>query len=191
MRGLKNRDGGIAAIPPSFEVWRDIPGYEGSYQVSSLGRVRSLPRMVPVLNSTSGEVAYARPCPGMILRQAVCDRAGHVSVHLGKYTRGIPVHQLVMLAFHGAPPPGMEAMHLNGNPRDNRPENLRYGTHSENMIDMYRIGKGNLKLTPEEVRQIRFGLYCGWSPRELAEAYGVSSSCIRAIMKGRRYAWVT
>ncbi len=190
---MRNRVGGMAvsaAIPGSFEIWRDIPGYEGAYQVSSLGRVRSLPRMVPVFRD-SGEVAYARPCPGMILRQAVCDRAGHVSVHLGKHCRGIPVHQLVMLAFHGAPPPGMEAMHLNGNPRDNRPENLRYGTHSENMIDMYRIGKGNLKLTPEAVRQIRFGLYCGWSPRELAAVYGVSSSCIRNIMKGRRYMWVT
>ena len=39
---------------------------------------------------------------------------------------------------------------------------------------MYRTGKGHLKLTPEEVRQIRFGLYCGWSPQELADVYGVS-----------------
>ncbi len=189
MRGLKNRDGGIAVIPPSFEVWRDIPGYEGAYQVSSQGRVRSLPRVISVYDSVR-RVSYARPCPGVVLKQAVCDRAGHVSVHLGKHCRGIPVHQLVMLAFHGAPPVGMEAMHLNGNPKDNRPENLRYGTHSENMIDMYRTGKGHLKLTPEEVRQIRFGLYCGWSPRELADVYGVSVSCIRRIGKGRRYAWV-
>ena len=128
--------------------------------------------------------------PGKILRQAVCDRAGHLSVHLGKYCRGIPVHQLVMLAFHGFPPPGLEAMHLNGNPKDNRPENLKYGTHSENMIDMYRKGKGGIKLTPEDVRQIRFALHCGWSLWELAGAYGVSDSCIRDIGKGRSYAWV-
>ena len=81
-------------------------------------------------------------------------------------------------------------MHLNGNPTDNRPENLRYGTHSENMTDMYRIGKGVLKLTPEDVRQIRFGLSCGWSHRELAAVYGVSKTCIRCIGKGWRYAWV-
>ena len=145
--------------------------------------------MVPIHNG-AGQVMYARPCPGVILRQAVCDRAGHVSVHLGRYCRGIPVHQLVMLAFHGCPPPGTEAMHLNGNPKDNRPENLKYGTHSENMIDMYRAGKGHIKLTPEEVRQIRFSLSCGRSPKELAKAYGVSRSCIRDIRKGRRYAWV-
>lgn len=175
--------------PSSAELWRDIPGYVGAYQVSSLGRVRSLPRFVPVHDST-GEVMCARSCPGKVLRQAVCDRAGHLSVHLGKYCRGIPVHQLVMLAFFGPPPPGMEAMHLNGNPKDNRPENLKYGTHSENMVDMCRSGKGNMKLTPEEVRQIRFGLSCGWSPRELAEVYGVSASCIRRVRKGRRYAWV-
>ena len=178
-----------SATPVSAELWRDIPGHEGAYQVSSLGRVRSLPRVIPVYDSVR-QVTYARPCPGKILRQAVCDKAGHVSVHLGKHCRGIPVHQLVMLAFQGCPPPGLEAMHLNGVPTDNRPENLQYGTHSQNMIDMYRKGKGHLKLTPEEVRQIRFGLSCGWSIRDLAAAYGVSDTCIRRIGKGRRYAWV-
>ena len=179
---------GSNAASSSPEVWMDIPGYEGGYQASSLGRVRSLPRQVPVYSKT-GRI-HLRSCPGVVLRPAVCDRAGHVSVHLGKYTRGIPVHQLVMLAFQGAPPPGTEAMHLNGIPTDNRPENLRYGTHSENMIDMYRSGKGRLKLTPEEVRQIRFGLHCGWTMRELAGAYGVSRTSICDIGKGRRYAWV-
>ncbi len=189
MTGLNQGTAALSAAPLSVEIWRDIPGYEGSYQVSSLGRVRSLPRVIPVYDSVR-RVSYSRPCPGKILRQAVCDRAGHVSVHLGKYCRGIPVHQLVMLAFRGYPPAGMETMHLNGNPTDNRPENLRYGTHSENMTDMYRIGKGVLKLTPEDVRQIRFGLSCGWSHRELAAVYGVSKTCIRCIGKGWRYAWV-
>jgi len=187
--GMKNRDGGAAAIPLSGEIWRDIPGFEGSYQVSSLGRVRSLPRTVSVYDSVRG-IAYAKPYPGKLLRQAVCDSAGHLSVHLGKHCRGIPVHQLVMLAFHGFPPPGTEARHLNGNPRDNRPENLAYGTHSENMLDMYRDGYGHLKLSQEEVRQIRFGLACGWSVKELAGAYGVSETSIRRIRKRRRYNWV-
>ena len=189
MRKRGFRDGGSSAIPPSVELWRDIPGYEGAYQVSSRGRVRSLPRYVPVYNSVHG-VSHMRFCPGKILRQAVCDRAGHLSVHLGKYTRGIPVHQLVMLAFCGYPPPGLEAMHIHGDPKDNRPENLKYGTHSENMVDMYRAGKGNIRLTPEDIRQIRFALYCGWSVQELAGYYGVSESCIWRIRRGRRYAWV-
>ena len=189
MRKLLKGAAASAAVPVPGELWRDIPGYEGAYQASSLGRIRSLPRFVSVYDSVRG-ISYARPCPGVILRQAVCDRAGHVSVHLGKYCRGIPVHQLVMLAFHGFPPPGTEAMHLNGNPVDNRPENLRYGTHSENMIDMYKAGKGPLKMTPEEVRQIRFGLCCGLSCRELAAMYGVSDTCIRRIRKGMRYRWV-
>ena len=189
MRNTAKGTAAQSAAPGLPELWRDIPGYEGAYQVSSLGRVRSLPRMISVYDSVR-RISYARPCPGKILRQAVCDKAGHVSVHLGKYCRGIPVHQLVMLAFQGPPPPGMEAMHLNGNPVDNRPENLQYGTHSQNMIDMYRHGKGPLKLTPEEVRQIRFGLACGWSPKELAAVYGVSGTCIRRIQKRRQYAWV-
>ena len=178
-----------SGVAPSCEVWKDIPGYEGSYQVSSRGRVRSLPRLVPVHDRVR-QVSYVRPCPGKILRQAVCDRAGHVSVHLGKHCRGIPVHQLVMLAFHGYPPAGMEARHLNGIPTDNRPENLCYGTHSENMIDMYKEGKGRISLTPEAVQQIRFGLACGCSVHELACMYRVSVSCIRHIRGRRRYAWV-
>ena len=135
-----------SAVPHCPELWRDIPGYEGAYQVSSRGRVRSLPRVIPIYDRRH-QVSYSRPCPGKILRQAVCDRAGHVSVHLGKYCRGIPVHQLVMLAFHGPPPPGMETMHLNGIPTDNRPENLRYGTHSENMTDMYRTTTATSRMT--------------------------------------------
>ncbi len=171
------------------ELWRDIPGYEGSYQVSSLGRVRSLPRYVPIHNRFRG-VTHMRFCPGRILRPAVCDRAGHVSLHLGKHTRGIPVHQLVMLAFYGPPPAGMEAMHLNGDPKDNRVENLRYGTHSENMTDMYRMGKGPSKLSPREVRAIRFGISMGRTYASLARTYGVSTYCIRALAKGKRYRWV-
>ena len=171
------------------EIWRDIPGYEGSYQASSRGRIRSLPRYVPVYSNTR-QVLFSRLCGGKILRPSVCDRAGHVSVHLGKHCRGIPVHQLVIRTFFGPPPAGMEVMHLNGIPTDNRPENLRYGTHSENMIDMCRKGKGALKLTPEQVLQIRSSLSGGLSCRELARRYNVSTACIRHIKKGRRYAWV-
>ncbi len=189
MRKTMNGAAASAAVPVSRELWRDIPGYEGSYQVSSLGRVRSLPRVIYVEDHVRG-IVCAKPYPGKILRQAVCDRAGHVSVHLGKYCRGIPVHQLVMLAFHGFPPPGTEVMHLNGDPRDNRPENLKYGTHSENMIDMYRSGKRPQKLTPEDVCQIRFALACGWSAKELAALYGICVSYVRRIGNRRRRVWV-
>ena len=61
-------------VPPSVEIWRDIPGYEGAYQASSLGRIRSLPRLIPVYDSIR-RVMYQRLVPGGILRQAVCDKA--------------------------------------------------------------------------------------------------------------------
>ena len=179
-----------SAVPPCPELWRDIPGYEGAYQVSSRGRVRSLPRVIPIFDRRH-QVSYSRPCPGKILRQAVCDRAGHVSVHLGKYCRGIPVHQLVMLAFHGSPPPGMETMHLNGIPTDNRPENLRYDTHSENLHDIYIQGGKARKLTAEDVHQIRFGLNCGIIQKELAHMYHVSRNTIGDIQHGRTFQWLT
>ena len=51
MTGLNQGTAALSAAPLSVEIWRDIPGYEGSYQVSSLGRVRSLPRVIPVYDS--------------------------------------------------------------------------------------------------------------------------------------------
>ena len=50
------------------------------------------------------------------------------------------VHALIMLAFVGPPPPGLEVRHLNGNNYDNRLENLAYGTHSQNQLDMVTHG---------------------------------------------------
>lgn len=111
----------------SGESWLPIPGYEGCYEVSNLGRVRSLPR-----NTTFGR----------ILAQDIL-HAGHRRVTLyrdGRRSR-IFVHRLVLLAFVGPCPEGMECRHLNGDSADNRLANLTYGTRSENTLDDVRHGK--------------------------------------------------
>lgn len=108
------------------EVWRPIPGYERTYQVSDLGRVRSLKRA-----TTSGGIRKLR-----------VNRHGYVDVNLsqGNSTRTFTVHCLVMLAFVGERPDGYEIRHLNGEPTDNRLVNLAYGTATENRIDITRHG---------------------------------------------------
>ena len=104
------------------EVWKDIPGYEGRYQVSDQGRVRS----------------FVKSSHGVILRPGRMS-GGHMSVALGRGNSQC-VHKLVLLTFIGSAPEKHECRHLNGVPSDNRLENLRWGTRSENIKDDFLHG---------------------------------------------------
>lgn len=107
------------------ERWLPTPGYEHLYEVSDLGRVRSL------LHRTR------QGCRGGKVLKPWAKAAGYVAVTL--FSDGIRrkfyVHQLVALAFIGPCPPGQEVRHGRGGPADNRLVNLCYGTRSENMLD--------------------------------------------------------
>ncbi len=107
----------------SDETWRPIPGFVGKYEVSNLGRVRSFVRG-PRLLSTWTEKTFG-------YKKVRIGGRGHNSRY---------VHQFVLEAFAGPRPDGMVARHLNGDPTDNRPENLAWGTQSENMADAVRHG---------------------------------------------------
>ena len=113
------------------ENWRPIPGYEGVYEVSDLGRVRSLDRID----------ARGRRICGRALRPGIT-RSGHLQVNLcldGK-RRWTYVHRLVLMTFVGPAPEGMEGCHGNGRPADNRLANLRWASQSENNRDRVRHG---------------------------------------------------
>ena len=171
------------------EIWKDSPGYEGRYQASTLGRIRSVERKVWSRNHYTGE-PFERIIPGVILRPGRFCKAGHVSVILGRGTPGKPVHQLIMRTFVGEPPEGMEVLHNNGNPTDNRLVNLRYGTRTENILDTYKNGGRWRKLSINDVEGIRFGLATGMTCTELAAMYGVSVSTVSGIKKGDHYSWL-
>lgn len=113
------------------EQWRPIPGYEGAYEVSSLGRVRSLDRVTD----------RGRRWKGRVMRPAAL-KSGYLIVSLwreGKQTTPL-VHRLVLAAFVGPAPEGCEALHANGINSDNRIANLSWGTHSENQLDQVAHG---------------------------------------------------
>lgn len=171
------------------EIWKDIPGYEGEYQASNLGRIKSLKRQVQSMNWSTHE-PFLRSVPERILKPGRFCKAGHVSVVLRKGTQGIPVHQLVMRTFVGAPPIGMEILHKNGDPTDNRLENLHYGTRTENILDVYHQGGKWRKLDIEDVQEIRFALVCGIKGIELAQMYNVSQTTISQIKKRRSFSWL-
>lgn len=119
----------------NLEIWKPVVGYEGSYEVSSLGRVRSLPRTVMRRNGSP------QTWPGKILTQS--SNRGYKLATLsvpGEGHRTLKVHQLVARAFHGEPEPGQEVRHSNDVRDDNRAENLLWGTRYENMQDAIRNG---------------------------------------------------
>ena len=171
------------------EEWKDIPGYEGCYQASTHGRIRSVDHYVPGVNHYTGK-PFSRKVPSKVLRPGRYCKSGHVSVVLGRGTNGIPVHQLVMHTFCGKTPNGMEILHSNGDPTDNRLVNLRYGTRTENILDVYRQGGRWRKLSISDVQEIRSGLDAGISGADLARRYKVSQTTISNIKKGKIYGWL-
>src|SRR5690348_11081881 len=114
--------------------WKDIPGYEGYYQVSSDGQVRSLDRETKSKNRWGSE--HTLRIKGRVLSPS--KYRGYCSVSLvknGEIERFL-VHHLVLIAFVGNPPqPGMHCCHWNGVRHDNRVENLRWGTPKDNAAD--------------------------------------------------------
>lgn len=110
------------------ELWRPVVGWEGLYEVSDQGRVRSLPR-----TTTKGRVLKLRLAEG------------YPAVSLSKeaVVRTRKVHKLVIEAFIGPCPEGLEVRHLNGVSTDARLLNLRYGTRSENARDRVLHGTHN------------------------------------------------
>ena len=168
----------------SSEEWRDIPGYEGKYQVSDHGRVRSLDRRVRCGHGGT------RLKKGRVLRPASSKYNPHLYVTLGNGTAGSPVHQLVALAFLGPRPEGLDVRHLDGNAQNNRADNLAYGSRTENILDVFRVGGAWRKLTIADVKDIRDRLQKGESGRGVAKVYGVSEGHISAIKLRRVFAWL-
>lgn len=110
------------------EVWKDIPNYEGLYQVSNLGRVRSLDRVVFCEN---GQMQQHK---GRILYLGAQDK-GYYSVHLCKNrkVKSFRVNRLVWITFNGLIPEGMEVNHINEVKSDNRLCNLNLMSRKENV----------------------------------------------------------
>lgn len=119
-----------------MENWRDITGYEGFYQVSNLGRVRSVDRLVRHYRGGT------RKLKGKILRLSPMDDIGHLAVHLCKKgTRlDIGVHRLVAAAWISPRPIGQQVRHGPNGVSDNSVSNLCYGTRREDCLDKRRDG---------------------------------------------------
>lgn len=120
------------------EEWRVVPGTNGVILASSLGRIKSTNRTV-VKKHSSGAIMEQRYKERMHRCPVVNGyRFTHYSV--GGKKRTVPVHTLVLEAFAGPRPDGMEGCHYDGNSLNNSISNLRWDTHLENNRDRKRIG---------------------------------------------------
>jgi hypothetical protein len=157
------------------EVWKPVVGYEGSCVVSNMGRVRS--------------------CAGVV-RKPYYRNPGYAIVNLSrpKSIKTWYVHRLVLEAFVGPCPDGMECCHNDGDPTNNRLENLRWDTRCANQADRVRHGTRlcgerhpMAKLSKAKADDIRRLLASGWQQREVARLYGIGQATVGRI--NRREAW--
>ncbi len=158
-----------------MEEWRQVVGYEGVYEVSSLGNVRRGGRM----------------------KQQTVAANGYLVVGLWANGKGrvCYIHDLVARAFIGEKGAGMSVNHMDGKKRNNKPENLEYLSLSSNAQHAWVNGLCNsrgensaaAKLTEEQAKEIRRRAIAGERTCDLAAEFGVGSPIISQIKHGTRW----
>jgi hypothetical protein len=172
------------------EVWLDIPDYEGLYQASSFGRIRSIDRKILCKDGRSKLIKGTTLTP---------TKTKHGYLALALCCNGVPqthtVHKLVSRAFLGFRPEQMQVNHLDGNKSNNAASNLEYCTPSENTRHAFRTGlnlsKGEVnpsaKLKANDIKSIVARASNGETLRSIAASYGLVVSSIWAIVNNK--AW--
>lgn len=174
--------------PPvaAAEVWKPVVGFEGYYEVSDAGRIRSVTRKCS--NGTTW--------PGRVREPVAQGKYGHLAVMLYRDCRATKryVHRAVLDAFIGPCPDGAEACHNDGDPTNNALTNLRWDTRKSNMADKRLHGTDqrgeqipSAKLTEARVRELRSAQTSGVSYSKLCEQFGISLGAVHKIV--RRITW--
>lgn len=181
-----------------MENWKAIPGFEGFYEVSDQGRVRSVERTVTVRGRSDGQTA--KIIRERILKPGLSSGRPVVNLRSDTDRRHALVHHLVLEAFVGPCPDGMECRHLDDKRRNNALRNLEWGTRRENMADRKRNGlrrhgpRGEMnnasKLTETDVLTIRRLRAGGLTYQKIAQRMGVSLQTIWRIVKGDTWGWL-
>lgn len=177
------------ALDLSFlnEVWARVVGYEGLYDVSSFGRVRSCARQ---RFDGHHNIAERILLPDASRRYLAVTLSGHGN----KIKR--PVHRLVLEAFVGPCPSGMQACHNNGNRADNRSLNLRWDTAKANSADKVRHNtvpdcrgerSKHAKLTERKIRRAEKLRDSGVPQKRIARMFGVADSTLSQALNRRNW----
>ena len=168
------------------ERWATIPGYDGYYEVSDLGRIRSLDRVIATSNGRLQKLS------GRLMSLRSSQRYEDVLLAKDGATKRVKVHVAVARAFLGAPPPSHEVNHKNRDRRDNRLVNLEYVTRLQNLRHAQINGgvRGVTKLTPDDVRAVRRLRAKGLTAKQIGARFGVGPGCVLSIMNGKTWGYV-
>lgn len=177
------------------EEWRPVAGYEGLYEVSDLGRVRSLDRVV--IHKWAGEAMKHGKVLSLRSRRG---RPGYCFAALydgvSKKQKRMSVHRLVAICFIGNPSKKQMVNHIDGNPLNNSVSNLEWCTASENSIHSFTLGtrkpaRGERhamsKLKEIDVKAIRWLYENGFGRDRLSEMFVVSRTQIGNILNGKHW----
>lgn len=159
----------------NMEIWKDIQGYEGSYQVSNLGRVKSIERVTKEGNHRSEKQMKLQKTKRGYLT-VILTKDGNPKIHL--------VHRLVGIAFIPNPTGKEQINHINEQKEDNRVENLEWSTAKENMNWGTAIDRRSKKLR-KPVICIELGMLFDGLP-EAEKQTGAKRSNICKCLKGIR-----
>ncbi len=168
------------------ETWKDVVGYEGRYQVSSMGRIKSFPN-----KTRNGE---------RILKNLLSGNVPYYYIDLVKdaKTHRKTIHRIVAEAFIPNPENKPQVNHIDGDKRNNRFDNLEWNTRSENQLHSIRTGlrtaKGvknsQAKLDEVGVKVIREAIAAGYPRKEIAKYFNISQPTLCDIYKRRSWAHV-
>lgn len=173
------------------EEWRAVIGYEGSYEVSNKGRVKSLSRVVAVKDHRIQRKISEKILSRRVAKTGRSKGRNIVVLSKNALRENITVSALVLTTFVGVRPVYHEACHVDGDNTNDSIENLYWGTHLANMRDRDRHGKtirGTdvhcAKLTEVEVKEIRKSAS---SHASLARQYFVAPATIWSIRNGKKW----
>jgi len=174
------------------EVWKNVVDWEGLYQVSNLGRVKSLKRIVDGKNNTP------RVLPEKIIRQSPITkhtlRVKFTMTYQG-VSKTLYTHRAVLEAFKGICPKGFEGSHIDGNPNNNSLDNLIWESHKDNIGRQIEHGtrnfgetNGSSKLKGHDVINIRkLHKSSDYSYADIGRIYNTTGTNISLIVRRKRW----
>ncbi len=175
------------------ETWKEALYWEGLYEVSNMGRVRNIQRWVK--SKSTG-----RKFLPVVIRKPQLNRYGYPVVCLRGKPKAVlkSIHRMVVEAFVGTIPDGMQINHIDGNKQNNHLDNLEICTGSQNQLHRHRVLRQHIgekhpraKLKEVDIHCIRGMAADGMSQQCIADRYSVDRTAISLILRGKNWGWLS